>query len=292
MNDQVTELREHVAPYGAMRSVMPDHIYVPAPNSQIYTSPCIVAHVSTPFDVMVALTACRKSFSICVNDVALTRNAMVVGSGARTLDASGAHLVLIQFNPLHPIYHLLRGQRRAVPLNREAFAPFDRELEGAYRGELTLPEAQALYQHTQEQLMLQLDAVPPIDPRVHQVMLWLYENPRLQVEELATRNHLSYDRMSHLFMDELGISIRSFQVWVKLFRAMSNLRYGQSIAQLSQVAGFSDAAHLSRVFKNVYGAPPSYFFFSGNVKLVASHTGPIPGTPLPDTTRSVAYATA
>ena len=102
------------------------------------------------------------------------------------------------------------------------------------------------------------------------------------MEELASCNNLSYDRMSHLFADDLGISIRSFQVWVKLQRALLGIRHGQSLIELAELAGFSDAAHLSRVYKQVYGAPPSYFYFSGNVKLVASFAGGIPGAPNSD----------
>jgi AraC-like DNA-binding protein len=52
------------------------------------------------------------------------------------------------------------------------------------------------------------------------------------------------------------------------------------LVELAEIAGFSDAAHLSRVYKQVYGAPPSYFYFSGNVKLIASYAGEIPGKPL------------
>ena len=124
-----------------------------------------------------------------------------------------------------------------------------------------------------------LPTLPPLDSRVVEAMRLLMENPRLPLEELAAHSELSYDRMSHLFIDELGISIRSFQVWVKLRRALSGVRYGQSLIELAQIAGFSDAAHLSRVYKQVYGAPPSYFYYSGNVKLVASFAGDIPGTP-------------
>lgn len=266
-------------PYGAMSKVMYDHVYVPAPNARIYTSPCIVARVTTPFDVLVGITACRRSMKIDAGGRVVEGNALVAGARERHFEARGLKLVCFQLDPFHPAYPLLRRHPCALQLDREVFAPLDAHLEAAYQGTLSLDDSKHLFNEVVAQLKRQLPPVPRVDPRVVNVMHMLYENPRLPVEVLASRNELSYDRMSHLFMDELGISIRSFQVWVKLHRSLLGVRYGQSLIELARVAGFSDAAHLSRVYKQVYGAPPSYFYFSGNVRLIASIAGDIPGAP-------------
>ncbi len=267
-------------PYGAMRSVMCDHIYVPSPNVQIYTSPCITAHVSTPFDVLVGVTACRQAFSMTIGDSVVHGNAMAAGPRERRVDAKSVRLVIVQFDPFHPAYRLFRRQRSVLQLDREQLAAFDCHLNSAYEGTLSLQGSQELSNEVVALLTRQLSSVPPLDARVKKVMVLLYEDPRLSVEELAARNDLSYDRMSHLFVDDLGMSIRSFQVWVKLHRALVGIRHGQSLIELAQIAGFSDAAHLSRVYKQVYGAPPSYFYFSGSVKLIASFAGAVPGAPV------------
>jgi AraC-like DNA-binding protein len=268
-------------PYGAMSKVMCDHLYVPVPNAKIYTSPCIVARVTTPFDVFVGITSCRRTMKIDAGGRIVEGSALVAGARERHLDARGVKLVCLQLDPFHPSYPLLRRHHSALQLDREVFAPLDAHLEAAYQGTLSLADSQYLHAEVVAQLNKQLPQVPRLDSRVINVMHLLYENPRLPVEVLASRNDLSYDRMSHLFMDELGISIRSFQVWVKLHRSLLGVRYGQSLIELARVAGFSDAAHLSRVYKQVYGAPPSYFYFSGNVKLIASIAGLIPGAPEP-----------
>jgi AraC family transcriptional regulator, arabinose operon regulatory protein len=274
-----------LSPYGAMSDVMCDHVYVPGKSIQIYTSPCIVARVSTPFDVLVGITACRQPIAVEAGGATVTGNALVAGARERRLEAKNVKLVIVQLDPFHPAYSLLRGHHTALRLDREAFAPFDKHLDAAYQGTLSLADSQGLSAEVVQQLQRQLPGVSELDSRVLKAMEWLYENPRISVDELASKNGLSYDRMSHLFIDELGISIRSLQVWVKLHRALVGIRHGQSLVELAEIAGFSDAAHLSRVYKQVYGAPPSYFYYSGNVKLVASFAGEIPG-PRPGPERS------
>jgi AraC family transcriptional regulator, arabinose operon regulatory protein len=278
---------EGISPYGAMSDVMCDHVYIPSKNTQIYTSPCIVAKVSTPFDVFVGITACKQSFTVEAGRSTVTGSSLVAGARERSLTAKGVKLVIVQLDPFHPSYSLLRGHHSALRLDREVFAKFDGHIEAAYQGTLSLAGSQELCGEVVQQLHRQLPAVPALDLRVIKAMDLLFENPRASVEELATMNDLSYDRMSHLFIDELGISIRSLQVWVKLHRALIGIRHGQSLVELAEIAGFSDAAHLSRVYKQVYGAPPSYFYYSGNVKLVASYAGEIPGTPVSASGRSV-----
>lgn len=265
--------------YGAMRDQMCDHIYVTGEYSRIYTSPCISAHVPTPFDVMIAVTACRQSFNLQVEDDVARGSALVASARERTLDAKGVRLVTAQIGPFHPTYRLFRRLHTVLRMDREKFAHLDQTLEDAYYGRLSLVGAQDLCAKMIEQVTRELPVIPPLDARVQEVMHMLLEDPRLPLDELAAHSGVSYDRMSHLFIDELGISIRSFQVWVKLYRAIRGIRMGQSLIELAQRSGFSDAAHLSRVYKQVYGAPPSYFYFSGNVKLVASFAGPVPGMP-------------
>jgi AraC-like DNA-binding protein len=277
-NSQLTG--EQASPaYGAMRSVMGDHVYVPCEHAQIFTTPCINALVTTPFDVLVGITACRRPFLLSNRNSSVESAASAAGARERRIVGKGVKLVIVQLHPLHPVYRLFRRQHSVVQLDREQLSSCDAHLDAAYRGTLSLAGSQELCNEVVALLSRQLPAVPPLDERVKKTMQLLFADPRLHVEELAASNGLSYDRMSHLFMDDLGISIRSFQVWVKLRRALTGIRYGQSLIELAQLAGFSDAAHLSRVYKQVYGAPPSYFYYSENVKLVASFLGEIPGTP-------------
>jgi AraC family transcriptional regulator of arabinose operon len=272
---------DSVPSYGAMRSTMPDHIYVTDPNAQIYTSPCIVAGVATPFDVLIAITACRQPVTLKVGDSLVRGSAVAAPARERFLDARGVRLSILQFGPFHPIYPLFRQLHGPLQLDRDRLSAFDRHLEAAYEGRLSLADSQELSNAVLAEIVNFLPKVAPLDRRVQEVMRLLFDDPRVPLEQLAAHNGLSYDRMSHLFIDELGISIRSFQVWVKLHRALTGIREGQSLIELAQIAGFSDAAHLSRVYKQVYGAPPSYFYYSGNVKLVASFAG----TEIPKSTR-------
>src|SRR5215831_17240642 len=267
---------EALPAYGAMRSVMCDYVYVVDPYSQIYTSPCISAQVATPFDVLIAITACRRPVTLQLGDNVAHGSALAAPARQRSLHAQGVHLAIVQINPFHPAYRLFRRLQAPLKIEREKFTRFDVQLDDAYRGQLALNGAQEVTRGVIEQVSRELPSLPPLDARVREVMRLLFDDPRLALEDLAAHSGISYDRMSHLFIDQLGISIRSFQVWVKLHRALTGIRIGQSLVELAQIAGFSDAAHLSRVYKQVYGAPPSYFYYSGNVKLAASFAGPVP----------------
>jgi len=273
-----------IAPYGAMRTVMSDHIYLPEEHASIYTSPCISALVSTPFDVLIAITACRQPLTLQVGSNIEHGSALAVAARARRMHAQGVRMVILQLGPFNPAYRLFRRLQTVLKIDREKFAHLDEHLEAAYCGRLSFDESQTLCRGVLDQITQLLPAVQPLDARVQETMRLLFDNPRLPLEQLAAHCGLSYDRMSHLFIDELGISIRSFQVWVKLRRALKGVRHGRSLVELAQIAGFSDAAHLSRVYKQVFGAPPSYFYYSGNVKLIASYAGEIPGTPRPSET--------
>ena len=71
---------------------------------------------------------------------------------------------------------------------------------------------------------------------------------------------LSKSRISHLFTEEIGISLKQYILWKKLLFAIDSIR---SVSDLSQIAidcGFSDMSHLSRTFKKMFGHTPSSIF--------------------------------
>ena len=70
--------------------------------------------------------------------------------------------------------------------------------------------------------------------------------------------HLSESRLSHLFKEEMGISIKKYLVWSRLkkaFQLVVNQKINLYEAALQ--SGFYDQAHLSKAFKELLGMNPS-----------------------------------
>ena len=119
---------------------------------------------------------------------------------------------------------------------------------------------------------------PPVsvgfeDRRVRTVIDLIRAEPgrSFGVDMLARQVHLSSSRLSHLFKYHTGVPIRRYVVWARLRTVMAETAAGTSLTRAAHVAGFSDAAHLSRTFRQTFGFAPSVLFSaaaSANVTLV------------------------
>lgn len=77
------------------------------------------------------------------------------------------------------------------------------------------------------------------------------------LEEFARIAGLSASRLGHLFREQTGSTFRGYVRWCRLKRAIESLREGSNLTAAAHVAGFSDAAHLSRSFRRMFGLTPS-----------------------------------
>ena len=78
------------------------------------------------------------------------------------------------------------------------------------------------------------------------------------IKELKLRTHLSDSRLSHLFKEEIGTSIKKYFVWSKLKKAFDQVVRGEkNMYEASIENGFYDQAHLSKAFKQMLGISPS-----------------------------------
>lgn len=79
--------------------------------------------------------------------------------------------------------------------------------------------------------------------------------PRLT--DAAAFASTSSSRLSHRFTSEIGLPFRRFVLWTRMKRAVEAMRGGGDLTTAAVAAGFSDAAHLSRTFKAMFGLSPS-----------------------------------
>ena len=79
--------------------------------------------------------------------------------------------------------------------------------------------------------------------------------PRLA--DAAAAAHVSPSRLTHAFSQETGIPFRRYVLWARIRRAVQEVSGVANLTEAAVRAGFSDSAHLSRVFRANFGLPPS-----------------------------------
>ena len=98
-----------------------------------------------------------------------------------------------------------------------------------------------------------------MDERVTKVLAGIRasEDLRISLESAAASVHLSEGRFAHLFKQQVGLPFRRYMLWRKLARAVVSIGRERTLAAAAHAAGFSDAAHLTRTFYQMFGIPPS-----------------------------------
>lgn len=80
---------------------------------------------------------------------------------------------------------------------------------------------------------------------------------------LKSKVHLSESRLSHLFKEEMGISLKKYLVWSRLKKAIQLvIKEKINLYDAAMRSGFYDQAHLSKAFKEMLGLSPSEVYNS------------------------------
>jgi predicted metal-binding membrane protein/AraC-like DNA-binding protein len=87
-----------------------------------------------------------------------------------------------------------------------------------------------------------------IDPRVERVIHMLRDARATSLMQLSRIAGLSSSRFAHVFAESMGVPVRPYLRWLRLQRAARELVTGRSVTHAAHVAGFADAAHLTRTF--------------------------------------------
>jgi len=84
-----------------------------------------------------------------------------------------------------------------------------------------------------------------------------------RLDELAERVHLSPDRLQHLFRSQIGIPPRRYAIWSRMNAALRARIAGANLTEAAHAGGFTDSAHFSRRFREMFGLSPSELFATG-----------------------------
>lgn len=101
-----------------------------------------------------------------------------------------------------------------------------------------------------------------LDARIGQIVQKIKDNPAASysMETLADEISLSTTRFIHLFKEQTGVPIRRFRQWLRMKIVIRYVANGKSLTEAALDAGFTDSAHFSRAFKNMFGITPSSVF--------------------------------
>ncbi len=74
---------------------------------------------------------------------------------------------------------------------------------------------------------------------------------------IAKQVGLSAPRLTELFKQVMGVPIRRFRLWHRIFATAANLQQGVSLTDAALKAGFADYAQFSRTYRLLAGGNPS-----------------------------------
>lgn len=86
-----------------------------------------------------------------------------------------------------------------------------------------------------------------------------YQNEDLYLEKIAKEACVSPYYLSRLFHCEMGLTLTDYLTKVRLEKALSLLEHGISIKEVSYQVGYADPNYFSRLFRKVYGMPPTEY---------------------------------
>ena len=189
------------------------------------------------------------------------RGAIVLPDVTHSFDGCDSFIAMLFVDPECPEGRWLRDALRnpvtAVPDARidHCAGPLRQFVESP----LEAMAAGELIHHTVRGLCAGAPPARRLDPRVTRALQFIRESDttRLALDDVAAFVFLSPSRFAHLFSDHVGVPFRRYLLWRKLTRAMVAIGHGGTLTAAAHQAGFSDSAHLTRTFYQMFGLPPS-----------------------------------
>ena len=240
-----------------------ERLFFPCPTGYVFAATGLVQRLQMPCIGMLALALDDDPIRISIDGVAMEHHAMALWAKDVRFDAPDTRFVTIAANPLHPSFRAYAKLEPpyVLPLDRARFGAFRELMRNATEStRFTHEEALELFNGMHATATALLPAVPALDARAQELVHLLWKNSDTSLAQLATSLDLSYHRTSHLFAETVGVPIRTYQLFQKLYRAGVPLMKGASLTEVAHTAGFVDSAHFSKAYQTANGHCPKDMF--------------------------------
>lgn len=99
----------------------------------------------------------------------------------------------------------------------------------------------------------------PTDGRLRGVLARIRQAPAAErsIQDLARRIHLSPSRLSHLFKQQTGSTLKHYLLFQQLIDALCAVALRGSVSTAALDAGFDTPSHLTATSRRLMGIPPS-----------------------------------
>ncbi|MBV6646537.1 MAG: helix-turn-helix transcriptional regulator [Cyclobacteriaceae bacterium] len=180
------------------------------------------------------------------------------------IDSNVKHKLAVSGNPIKVV--VIEHHRNQV---KEILAQFKIQLRDGLHIHIETNDSEPNFEDLYQRL-LKIENVLEYDERIIIVIQYL-NNHDLGFEEmmntLTQLTHLSRSRLSHLFKEHVGISLKKYMVWCKLRSTISqHLDKKQDLFSSLIQNGFYDHPHFSKSFKTMLGVKPSTVYNSRTVQ--------------------------
>jgi len=245
-------------------------------SSFLYVTPAIESDLTARSSVTLLASVSGHPFRLEAADGtrALCTAAVVAAGAQRRLYVDGCGLLSLNFDPGSGAYRTLSqwiGDRGIVPVNAQCFGRLRDSFEAAQCGALAEHHLQSLGMRMVEAITERpgrCELSGGLDPRIDSVMRVARSHAGpLLLQDLSEVACLSPDRLTHLFREQAGVSIKNYLLWAKVRRSVQQFASGRPLADIALDGGFASAAHMSRTFQCSFGLPPS--FLSRQVRVTA-----------------------
>lgn len=254
----------------------PNHLHL-WEDRFFYITPAIQSGLTARSSATLLASVSGRPFTLVALDGSVLRctAALVAPHVPRQLDADGCGLLSLNIDPASAAFRDLSatlGDQAILPIDAACFGPLRDQFEGALYGQLSGEQLRDLSTGMVQSICGNRAQRVLLDPRVGRVLHRLHvasgQGSSIPLRELAALACLSPDRMTHLFREQTGMSIKRYLLWAKIRRTVQLIATGGSLTEIALSGGFTDAAHMSRTFQRYFGLPPSFLANAGSVAVV------------------------
>ncbi len=246
----------------------------------LYLTPEIHSGLTSRSSATLLVSASGRPFRLEALDGTRVRceAALVAPHVPRRLDVDGGGLLSLNLDPASVAYRMLArrtsGEGIRV-LDARRFGALRDAFQPALAGALGARQLRALSAGLIEAVAGSPERDSALDPRVERVLRAIRDSTEPQsLARLSSIACLSPDRLSHLFAQQVGLSIKRYALWSKVRRSVQRFSgAGRRLTDAALDSGFTDAAHMSRTFQSYFGLPPSFLASQVSVTVEAQGGG-------------------